>query len=295
MTQFEALTAAAYDELARQGVEVAVIEAGLGGRFDATNVIPSRVQVLTGVGLEHTRWLGPTLTDIAQEKLAVAREGSTLVVGKLEREAAAVAEPVAAGRRARLVVAREPARGPRSCRAASSPSTSRSPPRRRQPFSGARRILPPWRERRRRPASPDGSRSSPSGRSWSTTARTTRRARPRSPARSRTWSAVDGRSSPCSESSTTRTRPACCGRCCPTPSGWCSTRSQHPRSLSPGTLATLAEKLGGPPAESVAEPREAVERARELAGPAGAVVVTGSIYLIADLVRERTDARASTL
>ena len=59
VTQFEALTAAAYHELARRGVEVAVIEAGLGGRYDATNVIPSRVQVLTGVGLEHTRWLGP--------------------------------------------------------------------------------------------------------------------------------------------------------------------------------------------------------------------------------------------
>ena len=48
VTQFEALTAAAYHELARQEVEVAVVEAGLGGRYDATNVIPSRVQVLTG-------------------------------------------------------------------------------------------------------------------------------------------------------------------------------------------------------------------------------------------------------
>src|SRR3712207_6195907 len=56
VTQFEALTAAAYSELARQGVEVAVVEAGLGGRWDATNVIPSEVQVLTNVGLEHTRW-----------------------------------------------------------------------------------------------------------------------------------------------------------------------------------------------------------------------------------------------
>src|SRR3712207_1327918 len=55
VTQFEALTAAAYAEFARQGVEVAVVEAGLGGRWDATNVIPSEVQVLTNVGLEHTR------------------------------------------------------------------------------------------------------------------------------------------------------------------------------------------------------------------------------------------------
>ena len=51
VTQFEALTAAAYHELARRGVEAAVVEAGLGGRFDATNVIPSKVQVLTSVGL----------------------------------------------------------------------------------------------------------------------------------------------------------------------------------------------------------------------------------------------------
>src|SRR6476660_892600 len=59
VTQFEALTAAAFDELAGAGVQVAVIEAGLGGSYDATNVLPSRVQVLTNVGLEHTRWLGP--------------------------------------------------------------------------------------------------------------------------------------------------------------------------------------------------------------------------------------------
>ena len=56
-----------------RGVEVAVIEAGLGGRYDATNVIPSRVQVLTGVGLEHTRWLGPTIGHIAAEKLDVVQ------------------------------------------------------------------------------------------------------------------------------------------------------------------------------------------------------------------------------
>ena len=76
VTQFEALTAAAYQELARREVEVAVVEAGLGGRYDATNVIPSRVQVLTGIDLEHTRWLGPRLEDIAEEKLAVVRDGA---------------------------------------------------------------------------------------------------------------------------------------------------------------------------------------------------------------------------
>ena len=86
VTQFELLTAAAFAELAEQEVEVAVVEAGLGGRHDATNVLAAPVAVLTNVGLEHTRWLGPTLTDIAREKLAVVAPGSTLVVGPLEPE-----------------------------------------------------------------------------------------------------------------------------------------------------------------------------------------------------------------
>jgi dihydrofolate synthase / folylpolyglutamate synthase len=73
------------------------------------------------------------------------------------------------------------------------------------------------------------------------------------------------------------------------------TRSQNPRALSPATLASLAEKLGGPPSESVSDPRAAVERARALAGPAGAVLATGSIYLIADLVRAEPGVRASRL
>ena len=86
------LTAAAFDELARRGVEVAVIEAGLGGRFDATNVLGAEVVVLTNVGLEHTRWLGPTIADIAGEKLAVVREGATLVLGDEHPDVLAIAE-----------------------------------------------------------------------------------------------------------------------------------------------------------------------------------------------------------
>src|SRR5918997_747031 len=101
VTQFELITAAAYDELARRDVEVAVVEAGLGGRWDATNVIPSEVQVLTNVGLEHTRWLGPTVRDIAREKLAVVRPGSTLVLGDgLHPDAFLEAHATPAGREA---------------------------------------------------------------------------------------------------------------------------------------------------------------------------------------------------
>jgi dihydrofolate synthase/folylpolyglutamate synthase len=81
VTQFEVLTAAAYLAIAERGVDVAVIEAGLGGRYDATSVVRARVHVLTGVGLEHTRWLGPTVGHIAAEKLAVVPPGGTLVVG----------------------------------------------------------------------------------------------------------------------------------------------------------------------------------------------------------------------
>jgi dihydrofolate synthase/folylpolyglutamate synthase len=104
VTQFELLTAAALWEMAERGVEVAVVEAGLGGRYDATSVIDARVSVLTNVGLEHTRWLGPTLKDIAEEKLAALRPRATLVLGAdLAPAALAVAERVAAERDAPIV------------------------------------------------------------------------------------------------------------------------------------------------------------------------------------------------
>ncbi len=108
VTQFELLTAAAFWELARRGAQVVVVEAGLGGRYDATNAIDSSVAVLTNVGLEHTRWLGPTLTDIATEKLAVLGEGSVLAVGAdLQPEVLDVARAVVEQRHARLLIAGE--------------------------------------------------------------------------------------------------------------------------------------------------------------------------------------------
>jgi dihydrofolate synthase/folylpolyglutamate synthase len=73
------------------------------------------------------------------------------------------------------------------------------------------------------------------------------------------------------------------------------TRCANPRALSPATLESLAAKVEGPPSETVAEPRAAIERAQEIAGPDGAVVATGSIYLIADLVRGEGRNRASRL
>jgi dihydrofolate synthase/folylpolyglutamate synthase len=303
VTQFEALTAAAYAELARRGVEVAVIEAGLGGRFDATNVIPSRVQVLTGVGLEHTRWLGPTVADIAEEKLAVVREESTLVVGSLDLEARAVAERVAAERRARLVDA----------------AGGRSPV---EPDDLGLAFRAPGRFQRRNFALAAAAAEAFLGRALERSALERAAAETYIRGRldvvgDRPLTVYDGAHNPSGAAALVdalgevlgerRPRVAVLGILedkdaagmlrviLPQVERVVFTRSLNPRSLSPGTLATLAEKLGLRRSETVGDPRAAVERARELAGPGGAVVATGSIYLVADLVRERTDVRASTL
>ena len=79
-TQFEIVTAAALAAFAEAGVDVAVVEAGLGGRLDATNVLYTRVVLLTNVGLEHTDVLGNSVEEIAGEKLAVAPESSIVVL-----------------------------------------------------------------------------------------------------------------------------------------------------------------------------------------------------------------------
>jgi dihydrofolate synthase / folylpolyglutamate synthase len=79
-TQFETVTAAALALFARESVDAAVVEAGLGGRLDATNVLRSRVVLLTSVALEHTDVLGDTLEEIAREKLAVAHVDSVVVL-----------------------------------------------------------------------------------------------------------------------------------------------------------------------------------------------------------------------
>jgi dihydrofolate synthase/folylpolyglutamate synthase len=86
VTQFELLTAAAFVAFAAARVQYAVIEAGLGGRLDATNVIPSQLTVLTSVGYDHTEWLGETLEEIAAEKVAVLRDHTKLLHGELPAE-----------------------------------------------------------------------------------------------------------------------------------------------------------------------------------------------------------------
>jgi dihydrofolate synthase / folylpolyglutamate synthase len=105
VTQFELATAAAFVACAVAGVQVAVIEAGLGGKLDATNTIPSTVTVLTSIGLDHTAWLGDTELEIAAEKLAVLRDHTTLVLGRVGAEVAELAKGTATERGAELLVA----------------------------------------------------------------------------------------------------------------------------------------------------------------------------------------------
>lgn len=86
LTQFEVLTVAAYLHFQERGCEAAVIEAGLGGRWDATSIIDSEVQVVTSIGLEHTEHLGETTLAILEEKAAVIPSGGKVVAGVLDPE-----------------------------------------------------------------------------------------------------------------------------------------------------------------------------------------------------------------
>jgi dihydrofolate synthase/folylpolyglutamate synthase len=106
VTQFELLTAAAFVAFAAARVQYAVVEAGLGGRLDATNVIPSKLTVLTSVGLDHTEWLGETLEEIAAEKVAVLRDHTTLITGDVPRDVERVVERVSGERNASWVCGR---------------------------------------------------------------------------------------------------------------------------------------------------------------------------------------------
>jgi dihydrofolate synthase/folylpolyglutamate synthase len=295
VTQFELLTAAAYTALAERDVEVAVVEAGLGGRYDATNVIPSRVQVLTNVGLDHTRWLGPTISHIAREKLAVVRDGSTLVVGDgLEPAAAVEAEAAAREHGAQLVrapadtgvalaapgvfqranfalarTAAEAFAGPLDDAAVREAGQSVVIPGRCEVvahdpltiFDGAH--------------NPAGARALAASLAELVGARTL----------VGVVSILDDKDA----AGMLQALLPCCA-------SLVVTSNRNPRALPPATLHSLAGQVapGGPPAEVEPDPRRALARARELAGSEGAVLATGSIYLIADLVRGPT-ARASVL
>jgi dihydrofolate synthase/folylpolyglutamate synthase len=106
-TQFEFLTAMAFLYFARQKIDIAVVEVGLGGRFDATNIIVPMVSVLTNVELDHTDLLGDTIEKIAWEKAGIARKDISLVTGEYKRGALAVIERECATVGAPLIQARQ--------------------------------------------------------------------------------------------------------------------------------------------------------------------------------------------
>jgi dihydrofolate synthase / folylpolyglutamate synthase len=294
VTQFEALTAAAYDELAAAGVQVAVIEAGLGGRYDATNVIPSRVQVLTNVGLEHTRWLGPTVPDIAAEKLDVVRPGGTLVVGDgLHPDALELARETCAARGARLVIA-----GP-------DPGVevlARGSFQRRN-FALARAAAQAYLGELDADAVRAAAASTlvPGRFEVVDQAPTTVYDGAHNPGGMAALAeALDGfvegrRLVACVSILDDKDAAGMLRELLPLCSEVICTANANPRALTPATLQSLCRQLGGPPARTVPDPRRALDEARTAAGPGGVVVVTGSIYLIADLLRPAGAARRSTL
>ncbi|HET9721312.1 MAG TPA: folylpolyglutamate synthase/dihydrofolate synthase family protein [Solirubrobacteraceae bacterium] len=299
VTQFELLTAAAYSELGRREVQVAVVEAGLGGRYDATNVIPSKVQVLTSVGLEHTRWLGPTVEAIAREKLDVVQPGSTLVLGPdMHPDAVRVAEEVAGERDARIV------------RAGSDPGV---------PVAALGSF-----QRRNFAVARAAAEAFLGGLEESVV--TGAAAEIRVPGRLQVvgeepLTLLDGAHNPDGIAALAESLPEIAGRrrvvsvvsilddkdaagmlrtLAPLSSVLVLTSTRNPRALPPPTLLSLAGQVAGSgdlQAEVVRDPVSALRRARELAGADGVVVATGSIYLIADLLAgaDRTSPRRASM
>jgi dihydrofolate synthase / folylpolyglutamate synthase len=292
VTQFEALTAAAYSELAEAGVEVAVIEAGLGGRYDATNVIPSEVQVLTNVGLEHTRWLGPTIRDIASEKLAVVRAGSTLVIGPdLDPDALALARETPA---ARIVVAEETGIVPAArgsfqrrnfalARAAAQALIGELDDDAVRAAAASTLVPGRFELVGRDPETVIDGAHNPAG------MRALAESLPE-------W--LDGRELVTVVSILDdKDAAAMLQALIPYTTHLVCTTNANPRALPPATLQSLARQLGFEAVSAERDPRAALAVARAMASHPptdGAVLATGSIYLIADLLRP-AGARGATL
>jgi dihydrofolate synthase/folylpolyglutamate synthase len=295
VTQFEAMTAAAYSELAARGVEVAVIEAGLGGRYDATNVIPSKVQVLTSVGLEHTRWLGPTITDIAGEKLDVVQPDGVLVLGHgLHPDGVRVASAVASERGATIVRAGADPGVPVGAlgvfqrhnfalaRAASEAYLGQLDPDAVERAARAVRVPGRLQIVDQEPLTLLDGAHNPEGMA------ALAESLPELVAGHDQVVAVVSILDDKDAAGMLKTLLPACDRLV-------LTSSQNRRALPPPTLQSLAGQLHGPPSEVVRDPHAALSRARELAGRGGVVIATGSIYLVADLLAPAGRRRASVL
>ena len=242
-TQFEVLTAAAFTDFAARGVEVAAIEAGLGGRFDATNVVDARVVLLTNVGLEHTDVLGSTREAIAGEKLAVARAAEVVVLPDAEFSALVPAGEVRFG----------------GAREAAEASVGRPVAR----VVDAR--LPGRFELRATGEVRDGAHT-PDAVDWLLA---------RLP--------VAGTYVVVASILADKDVDGILERLARAGSTLVATRSSNARSLPPADVAARARRWFAS-VETVDDPRRALERARELGGP---VLVTGSLYLLADLSGDR--------
>jgi dihydrofolate synthase/folylpolyglutamate synthase len=294
VTQFEALTAAAYSELGARGVEVAVVEAGLGGRYDATNVIPSKVQVLTSVGLEHTRWLGPTVADIAREKLAVVQPGGVLVLGqRLHPDADAEARAVAEREGVRIVRAPDDPGVPVGplgafqrrnfavARAAAEAYLGELEPELVAAAAAEVQIAGRLQLVDHEPLTLLDGAHNPDG------IAALAESLPDIVGGRRTVAVVSILDDKDAAAMLATLLPAC--------QAVVVTSSENPRALPPPTLASLTRQLGGPRAELVRDPRAALARARTLAGTEGVVVATGSIYLVADLLRKSSAGRRASM
>ena len=237
-TQFETVCAAAFVEFAVRQVEVAVVEAGLGGRHDATNVVRSHVVLLTNVGLDHTDVLGETREEIAAEKLAVVQEGAITVLP--DREFAHLAGP-------RIVVG--------GAREAAAAFLGRAVER------DVAVELPGRLERRGEGEVWDGAHN-PDGARWLAA---------RLP---------PGEHVVLASILADKDAEAMLAALAPAGRHFVATSSSNARALEAEELARLArghfEQV-----EAIADPHRALARAREL----GPVLVTGSLYLLADLSR----------
>jgi dihydrofolate synthase/folylpolyglutamate synthase len=302
VTQFEALTAMAFQAFAAAGVDAAVVEAGLGGRYDATNVLaPHAAVILTNVALEHTDLLGATEAAIAGEKLAVAADGhDRLVVGPLSPGADVAVRDEMAARGLR-----GPMYGPELYA--------------RQTPEGVD-VITPWAAYTALPLPVHGAFQRRNlavalagaelllGRTLEIEGLRRGLARVRIPGRLEVvgespLTVLDGAHNPAGMAALVDALPLVLGprRCVAVVAllgdkdargmmdqlsaavdAVVGTRSSHPRAVSPATLAGLAADRGLD-AHAVEDPLEAVAAARALAGPDGAVLVCGSLYLISDV------------
>lgn len=102
---FEMTVGLAFDYFAKEQVDIAVIEVGMGGRLDSTNVIVPELSIITNIGLDHTQFLGDTLEKIAGEKAGIIKEGVPVVIGETQPETAPVFLKTAADRHAPITFA----------------------------------------------------------------------------------------------------------------------------------------------------------------------------------------------